>query len=74
MGYSFKYIPILFLISYIIYLLTLPNNKKDGFKNYLEIEHTFVIEYEGWIPDINPHLDPAKETKKGIDLIKRHLN
>ena len=37
-------------------------------------EHTFVIEYEGWIPDINPHLDPAKETKKGIDLIKRHLN
>ena len=36
-------------------------------------EHTFVIEYEGWIPDINPHLDPAKETKKGIDLLKRYL-
>ena len=37
-------------------------------------EHTFVIEYEGWIPDINPHLDTAIETKKGIDLLKRHLN
>ena len=36
-------------------------------------EHTFVIEYEGWIPDINPHLDPAIETKKGIDLLKRYL-
>jgi len=36
-------------------------------------EHTFVIEYEGWIPDINPHLDPAVETKKGIDLLKRYL-
>jgi hypothetical protein len=36
-------------------------------------EHTFVIEYEGWIPDINPHLDPATETKKGIDLLKRYL-
>ena len=36
-------------------------------------EHTFVIEYEGWIPDINPHLDPGMETKKGIDLLKRYL-
>jgi len=36
-------------------------------------EHTFVIEYEGWIPEMNPHLDPAVETKKGIDLIKRYL-
>ena len=36
-------------------------------------EHTFVIEYEGWIPDINPHLDPITETKKGISLLQRNL-
>ena len=36
-------------------------------------EHTFCVEYEGWIPDINPDLDPAVETKKGIDLLKRYL-
>jgi len=36
-------------------------------------EHTFCIEYEGWVPDINPHLDPVTETKKGIDLLKRYL-
>ena len=32
------------------------------------------IEYEGWIPDIDPHLDCVTETRRGIDLIKRHLN
>ena len=36
-------------------------------------EHTFVVEYEGWIPDINPHLDPISETKKGIRLLTRYL-
>ncbi len=36
-------------------------------------EHTFCIEYEGWIPDLDPHLDPVIETKKGIDLLKRYL-
>ena len=36
-------------------------------------EHTFIIEYEGWVPEMNPHLDPAVETKKGIDLLKRYL-
>ena len=46
MGFSFKYILILFLLSYVIYLLSLPNNNnnnvnvnnKDGYKNYLEID------------------------------------
>ena len=36
-------------------------------------EHTLTIEYEGWIPEINPHLDPVVETKKGIALLKRYL-
>ena len=36
-------------------------------------EHTLVIEYEGWIPDINPGLDSVTKTKMGIDLIKRYL-
>ena len=36
-------------------------------------EHTFVVEYEGWIPDINPQLDPITETRKGIRLLQRHL-
>lgn len=36
-------------------------------------EHTVSIEYEGWIPDINPHLDPIHETKKSITLLKRYL-
>ncbi len=36
-------------------------------------EHTLTIEYEGWIPGINPHLDPIIETKKGIALLKRYL-
>ena len=37
-------------------------------------EHTLTIEYEGWIPGINPHLDPIIETKKGIALLKRYLD
>ena len=60
MGYSFKYIPILFLISYIIYLLTLPNNKKDGFKNYLEIDN-----------DLNKKLiDEYERVQKDKELMK----
>lgn len=38
MDFSFKYILILILLSYTIYLLTLPNKKTDGYKNYLEID------------------------------------
>jgi hypothetical protein len=40
---------------------------------YSNHEHTLSIEYEGWIPDINPNLDPILETKKGIALLKRYL-
>ena len=36
-------------------------------------EHILSIEYEGWIPDINPHLDPIVETKKCITLLNRYL-
>ncbi len=36
-------------------------------------EHILSIEYEGWIPDINPNLDSATATKKCISLIKRYL-
>jgi len=37
------------------------------------LEHTLSIEYEGWIPDINPQLDPVVETKKGVALLKKYL-
>jgi len=36
-------------------------------------EHILSIEYEGWIPEINPNLDSITETKKSIDLLKRYL-
>ena len=38
-----------------------------------EREHTLSIEYEGWIPDINPHLDPIIKTEMSIALLKRDL-
>ena len=38
-----------------------------------EREHTLSIEYEGWIPDINPHLDPIIKTEMSIALLKRYL-
>jgi hypothetical protein len=34
--------------------------------------HHLCIEYEGWIPDINPGIDPIQETRKCVDLIKRY--
>mgnify|MGYP001228759567 CR=1 FL=1 len=38
-----------------------------------ERKHTLSIEYEGWIPDINPHLDPIIKTEMSIALLKRYL-
>lgn len=35
--------------------------------------HIINIEYEGWIPDIDPHLDCIEETRRCVQLIKRHL-
>ena len=36
-------------------------------------DHVLCVEYEGWIPDIDPHLDPVAETRKGVALLKRRL-
>ncbi|PDS55438.1 hypothetical protein CO663_29195 [Rhizobium anhuiense] len=38
-----------------------------------ERPHIINIEYEGWIPDIDPHLDCIEETRRCVQLIKRHL-
>lgn len=37
-------------------------------------DHVLSLEYEGWIPDINPHLDPVTETKKALALLQKYLN
>jgi len=39
--------------------------------NQSPIDHYLCVEYEGWIPDINPRLDSLAETRKCVDLIKR---
>jgi len=82
MGFSFKYILILFLLSYVIYLLSLPNNKKDnndnneyvnnkdGYKNYLEIDedlnNKIIEEYD--------KLQKDKELmKKNDKIIPKYL-
>ena len=36
------------------------------------IDHYLVVEYEGWIPELNPHLNPVKQTKMAVDMIYRH--
>jgi hypothetical protein len=36
-------------------------------------DHTFTIEYEGWIPDIHPERDSRVETAKAIALIRRQF-
>jgi len=36
--------------------------------------HVLNVEYEGWIPDIDPHLDCVRETARCVTLIKRYLN
>lgn len=41
--------------------------------NNSSADHHLSIEYEGWIPDINPQLDCLKETRKGVDLLKSYL-
>ncbi len=40
--------------------------------NRSEREHYLCIEYEGWIPDLRPHLDAAAETRKCVELIRRY--
>jgi len=40
--------------------------------NRSSIRHHLCIEYEGWIPDINPDADAAKETKRCVELIKKY--
>ncbi len=41
--------------------------------NQSRASHHLSIEYEGWIPDINPHLDCIAETKKCVALLRRYL-
>ena len=41
--------------------------------NESDDDHHLCIEYEGWIPDINPQLDCVTETRKCVDLLKRYL-
>ncbi|MCX5577679.1 sugar phosphate isomerase/epimerase family protein [Kaistia terrae] len=36
-------------------------------------QHILTIEYEGWIPDIDPHLDCIEETRRCVELLRRHL-
>jgi len=36
-------------------------------------QHILTVEYEGWIPDIDPHLDSVTETRRCVDLLRRHL-
>jgi hypothetical protein len=36
--------------------------------------HVLNVEYEGWIPDIDPHIDCVRETARCVTLIKRYLN
>ncbi|WP_413991999.1 sugar phosphate isomerase/epimerase family protein [Labrys okinawensis] len=35
--------------------------------------HVITIEYEGWVPDIDPYLDCVEETRRCVQLIKRNL-
>ena len=42
--------------------------------NKSSIAHHLCIEYEGWIPDINPNVDAAVETRRCVELIKRYLD
>jgi hypothetical protein len=36
------------------------------------ISHHLCIEYEGWIPDINPRADAETETRRCVELIRRY--
>ncbi|MEG0912046.1 MAG: TIM barrel protein [Oscillospiraceae bacterium] len=36
------------------------------------IDHYLCIEYEGWIPDLNPTLDSCRETERCVELVKRY--
>lgn len=36
------------------------------------INHHLCIEYEGWIPDINPNVDASIETRRCVELIRRY--
>ena len=40
--------------------------------NKSSLNHHLCIEYEGWIPDINPNVDAVKETRRCVELIKRY--
>ena len=36
------------------------------------IKHHLCIEYEGWIPDINPNVDAGAETRRCVELIRKY--
>jgi hypothetical protein len=40
--------------------------------NRSDITHHLCIEYEGWIPDINPEVDAVTETRRCVELIRRY--
>lgn len=63
MGFSFKYILLLFLLSYIIYILSQHTcGSNDGYKNYLEIDE-----------DLNKKiLDEYEKLQKDKELIEKN--
>ena len=36
-------------------------------------DHHLCVEYEGWIPDINPQIDCVEQTKKCVELMKKYI-
>ena len=40
--------------------------------NKSSIKHHLCVEFEGWIPDIKPHVDAEVETRRCVALIKKY--
>lgn len=36
-------------------------------------DHDFLVEYEGWLPEVHPERDPETEVRKGVQLLRSHL-
>ncbi|MGX9885528.1 sugar phosphate isomerase/epimerase family protein [Streptomyces sp. NPDC002276] len=37
------------------------------------LEHDFLVEYEGWLPEVHPERDGETEVRKGVALLRSHL-
>ena len=69
MNSCFKYIIIIIILSWIIYLLINNPNKSDGFKNYLDIDETINKQIQEEIKEIKKDKEKLKNSK----IIPKHL-